>query len=115
MRRRTRVGIEPAAVAGRRRNRPIAREPMGPVLVSGFQSLLDEQAAKAGAVDEQLAFYHPAVVQLHGFNKAVFGALSDVDDLPLDATDPGAFGVAAQESRVEPRVEMKRVEHLIER
>ena len=77
-----------------------------PVLVAGLQGLLDQQAAEARAVDEQVAFDELAVFQHKCGDEACFGMLADVTDLALDAPEAVALGEAAQEARVQTRVEL---------
>src|SRR5207248_5836861 len=43
-----------AAELARHRKRPVARQPLRPILKSGLERLLDQQPAKAGAIDEKI-------------------------------------------------------------
>src|SRR3546814_15303693 len=54
LRDRLRIGARRAGIFARHRDRAIAGEPVRPVLESGFERLLDQQAAKARAVAEEL-------------------------------------------------------------
>src|SRR4051812_46171064 len=89
---RAREWVWVARVAARRGDGAIARKPLRPVLVSGLERLLDQQPAKAGAVDEELAFDDPAVGKLHRFDESVLAAKLDVDDLAFDPVDAVALG-----------------------
>ena len=88
---------------------------MGPVVVTGLQSLFDQQAAKPRAVDEQLAGNLRPGFQRHGFDEAIGAAQRYVDDLALDAFHATRFGVAAQVLGVQPGVEVVGVGHLRQR
>ena len=48
---------------GLQRQRAVVAQPLAPVLVPGLERLFDQQAAKAGAVDEEVAF--DALARLH--------------------------------------------------
>src|SRR5690606_8029442 len=54
-RRRSGVWRELSADRARHGHRAVARQPMTPIHVARFERLLDEQPAKAGAVDEEIA------------------------------------------------------------
>ena len=86
---------------------------MRPVLVAGLERPFDQQAAKAGAVDEQVGRQAAAAVQRDAVDEAVLRSLDDLDDLalyPLDAArryyDSGRFeaalSCAAQSSAFNP-------------
>ena len=83
-RRGARVGRQGAGALAGHRHRPIAGQPMGPVLVSGLQRLLDQQPAKARTVDEQIRLDPLAVIQLQRANESVLAAQFDIHDLALD-------------------------------
>src|SRR6185369_16249252 len=78
-----------------------------------LQRLLDQQATEARAIDEQIAFDPLPAVKLDGFDMSVGAAQLDVDDFALDAPHSGLLGVAAQEARIEPGIEVEGVEHLV--
>ena len=80
---------------------------MHPVFISGLQRLLDQEPAEAGAVDEQVAFDHPAIGEGDRFDEAVLRSKLRLNDLAFDALNARAFSIFAQESRVEPRIEVK--------
>src|SRR3954452_13924277 len=84
MRGRARERIEPFAMAARRGDRAVARQPVSPVLVTGLERLLDEQAAESRAVDEQLALDDLSVRHLDRFDVPILTVLPDVGDLALD-------------------------------
>ena len=94
---------------------PVARQPVAPVLVTGLQGLLDQQAAEARAVDEQLALDALAAVEHDRFDEAVLAAQDRVDDLALGTHDAELLGVAAQVARVQAGIEMEGVEDVGQR
>ena len=93
-------------VGARHGDRAVARQPVGPVLVSGSQCLLDQQPAEAGAVDKQLAAQHGAILKGDRFNEAVFAAQCVVADLALDAAHATRLRISTQETGIQPGVEM---------
>ena len=94
---------------GLHRERAIGGQPLAPVFVTGLERLLDEQAAKAGAVDEQIAFDAPAVFHDQRGDVAVPAVLLDAGDLALDALDTLGLVLRTQVARVQPGVEVVRV------
>ncbi|ESQ88986.1 hypothetical protein ABAC460_14490 [Asticcacaulis sp. AC460] len=58
-------------------HRAVARQPVAPVAVRRANGLLDQQAAKARAVDKQVALDPPAIVEAQGGDIAAFGILID--------------------------------------
>src|SRR5581483_3303897 len=92
-------------VLARHRDRAVAGQPVRPVFVSRAQRLFDQQAAKTGAVDEQIAGDALAALQYDRLDETVF-ALHDFDDFSLGAPRAARFGVAAQKFRVQARIEM---------
>ena len=66
MRRGAGVGQGAAAIFADtgQRHRPVAGQIIGPVFISGFQCLFDQQPAKTGAVDKQIAF--DTITIVHG-------------------------------------------------
>ncbi|MNV33775.1 hypothetical protein D3C71_1251560 [compost metagenome] len=97
-RRRGRVGLHG--------NGAITGQPFVPVFIAGMQGLLGQQAAEAGAVDEQIAFDDLSVFQHQCRHGAVMGMLPDLADFAFHPAQPVGFGFAAQEFRVEPGVEV---------
>ena len=86
--------------------RAVARQPVRPVLVAGLQRLLDQQAAKAGAIDEQVAVDPLRRLRAPPRRRSRRPARSDVDDLAFDALHAARLGVAAQVPRVQAGVEV---------
>src|SRR5947209_14987718 len=76
--------------------RAIAHQPFAPLDVAGAQFLLDQQTAKAGAVDEQLTLDRSAGEHDRA-DVTSFAVEARVDDLALDAPHALALGVTAQE------------------
>ena len=87
----------------------IARKPVRPVLVAGLQRLLDQQAAKARAVDEEVRLDAPVVIQMQRADETILWAQLHVQHFALDARDTPCLRVPAQVLGVEPRVEVKRI------
>ncbi len=111
---RPRQGDERLDPRARHRHRAVARQPVRPVLVSGLQRLLDQQAAEAGAVDEEIRF-DPAVAFERDRRDVAAVAHFDIDDLPLGALDAVLLGEGAQISRVERRIEVEGVGDVADR
>jgi hypothetical protein len=86
-----------------------------PVLIARLQRLLDQQPAKAGTVDEEVALDLAAVLQAHRFDEPVLAAQRDVDDLAFEPGHALGFGIMPEEAGIEARVEMEGVEQLRER
>ena len=86
---------------------------MCPVVVAAVQGLLDEQAAKAGAIDVQVRGHATPVFESQRFDEAVGGAQRDVDHLAIDAGHAAGLGILSQVGRVQPGVEVigMRVQH----
>ena len=94
---------------GLHRNRAVAGQPVVPVLIAGFQRLLDQQAAEAGAIDEQVTFDHLAIVQHQRLDVATVGILAHFLDHALDPVDPVTLEFLAQEIDVERGIHVVRV------
>jgi hypothetical protein len=90
-------------------HRPVARQPVRPVLVSGLQRLLDEQPAKPGTVDKQIRLNLRPVVQVQGADEAILAAQLHLHHLALDAHHPPRQRVPAQVLRVQTRIKVQRV------
>src|SRR5436305_9397295 len=65
--------------------RAIAHQPFAPLDVAGAQFLLDQQTAKAGAVDEQLTLDRSAAGERDRADVTGFVIEASLDDLALDA------------------------------
>src|SRR3546814_17996024 len=85
--------------------------PVVPFGIAGVERAFDEQAAKARAVDEQVAFDDAAVVECERGYEAILGIEPDVGDLAFAAAHALFLGVAATEARIGGGVEMDRVSH----
>ena len=85
---------------------------MAPILVAGGQRALDQQAVKAGAIDEQIA--GDAVAIAHDERRYVpAGAIAvDMGDAPFRPFDAAQFGEFAQIGGVQAGIEMKRIGHV---
>ena len=105
---RDRAGIGQSGLdrLGLHRQRAVGGEPVAPILIARLQRLFDQQPAKAGAIDEQIAFDPATIGQIERFDKARFGMLVDLPDLALDAGNAARFAELAQEERVARGIEM---------
>ena len=82
---------------------------MRPVLVAGIERLLDQQAAKTGAIDEQVALDDRTVGEHHRFHVAALAVDFGVDDLSFDPAHAAVFSIVAQECRIQAGIEVERV------
>ena len=87
-------------------DRTIAGQPVVPVFVTGVQGLFDQQAAEAGAVDEQVAFHDLPILQHQRFDGPALRVLPDLMNLAFDAFQSVALGDTAQEARIQAGIEM---------
>src|SRR5690606_24527933 len=90
-----RVGCERPEVLRGYADRTIARQPARPFVIARLERLLDEQATKAGAVDEEVAFDRRAALHRERLDPPVLTALANADDLALDALDAAPLGKCA--------------------
>src|SRR5690242_5289662 len=93
----------------RDRCRPVVGQPLAPVLEPRAIDLLDDEAAEARAVDEEVAADGRAVLHVHRFDITGLAVLADVDDLALLADDAAALGITAQIGGVGRGVELEGV------
>src|SRR5438105_8145673 len=107
--RRARVGREGTVMFTGDSDRAITRKPFRPVLIPGLQRPFAQQAVKASAIDEQIGVEPTAVAGGDRLDKPRFAILRDLDDVARDAFNSEPFGVAAQISGVERRVEVERI------
>src|SRR6185437_11613118 len=91
------------------RQSAIAGQPVPPVLESAPEHTLDEQAAKSGAVDEEISFDASAALEGHRLDESVLATQPYVDDLPFGSLHPPSLRIRAQHAAVKPGVELKRV------
>src|SRR5947209_5775632 len=84
----------------------VGRQPMRPILELRTERLADEQRAKAGAVDKQVAFDRGARFENEGFDVTALTILPHFRDLAFDAPHALLFGKAAQVAPVESRIEV---------
>src|SRR5690606_23166121 len=84
----------------------VGRQPVVPVDEAGLEGLLDQQAAETGAVDEQVALHHLAVLEHQGLDETVLRILAHLAALALAAIQAAALALAAHERRVQRRVEV---------
>src|SRR5690606_15712197 len=108
---RTRVRCDAMRRGSLHRERAVGRQPLAPILVARLERLFDEQAAKARAIDEQIAFDARAVFHDERGHVAGFAVLLDARDLAFDALDALRFILAAQELGIQTGVEMERIVH----
>src|SRR5690349_18788988 len=72
----------------------IARQPPGPILISGPELLFDEKSAKTGAVDEKVTLDCAAIGDRHTADISRLAVHRHIDDLALDPLDALPFGAA---------------------
>src|SRR5947209_15221331 len=84
----------------------VAWQPMTPILVSGLESLLDQQAAEPRTVDKEIGLNDAAVLKGHGRDVAAF-VQADLDDPALRPDHAVLLGHAAEVFGVERRIELK--------
>ena len=82
---------------------------MRPIVEARLQRLLNQQAAHARAIDEEVAGDALAALHHHSVDETVRLALRHAGNLALGAHDAALLGEAAQEARVETRVEVERM------
>src|SRR6185312_7971453 len=84
----------------------IAGQPIGPVLVTRLQRLLDDQTPEAGSIDEELTADFAAIGERQALYEPVRRTQADIRYLPFDPPHAMPFSHRAQVSRVEPSVEV---------
>src|SRR5438874_230871 len=104
-----------AAELARHSKRPVAREPFRPIVETGLQRLLNQQAAKSRTVDEEVGFDPCAALQHHPLHEAGLTVLHDVDDAAFGTYDARRFGEAAKIAGVERGIELESVADLRQR
>ena len=83
-RRRPCIRSEIAGGRAGNRHRAIAGQPAGPVFVARLERALDEQAAEARTIDEELAVRFCLPPSRSRFDESIFAAQVDVDDARID-------------------------------
>ncbi len=106
---RHRVRREPARARAGHRERAVALQQVAPVLVAGMQRTFDEQAAKARAVDEQVAIDAAAIGQLQRGDEAVGRPQLDVDHGAFEALRAELQRVVAQVGGIQAGIEVIRI------
>ena len=90
----------------------VAQQPVRPVAIGRAQRLADQQAAKARAIDEQVARYALAAVERHRFDETGLAVERHIGDARIDARHPRTLGIGAHVRSETCGVEMERpVEH----
>src|SRR5688572_2889837 len=89
----------------------VAEQVVRPVLVAHVQRVPDEQPAKPGAIDEQVALEQLTGIELDGFDETRGLTHLHIDDLSFDAFDAKPFGELAQEFRVQAGIDVERIVH----
>jgi len=82
-----------------------------PVVIAGLQFLLDQQALKAGAVDEEIARQPRPGLGRDGGDVTRLAVALDARDPPFDPRDAQPFGIAAQERGIAAGVEVVGIGH----
>jgi hypothetical protein len=93
------------------RDRAVAEQPARPVLVRHAHGLAQQQAAKAGTVDEQVALDLGTRIEPERGDVAAGRIGAHGLDLAFDAAHPEALAEAAQEARVQAGVQVVSVVH----
>src|ERR1700754_1103994 len=100
-------GGERAAMLARDRNRPVARQPVNPVLIADPQCSTKQQASKTRAIDEQIRLEAPSILDLYARDIAGLRVELAPDDHSLDMLNAElSRGLVAQEPGIEARVEL---------
>jgi hypothetical protein len=84
----------------------VVAQPLRPVLVARLESLLDEHAAEARAIEEQVSLDAPAIFHDHRVDETGLGVLHDLADLALDAFDSLRLAALSQVTRIQRGVEV---------
>ena len=79
------------AAAGIHPEAGLTRQPMAPVFVARVQGFFNQQATKARAIDEQIAFDLAAIGQANVLDKAIACTQAHMNDLALQALDTAPF------------------------
>ena len=106
------VGGELPFRGARHSDRAVAGEPVAPVLERRRQFLPEQQAAKAAAIDDEIARDPAPVLQRNRSDVAAFAIALDRGDLAFDPRRAARFGQAAQVGGVETGVEVVRPRHV---
>ena len=101
-----RVGRKILTQRAAHRHRAVARQPTLPALVPDLERGFDQQAAEAGAVDEEVSLHALAAFQLQRLDEAVLGTQPHIHDLTVDATYAALLGVVAQITAVQRGIEV---------
>ena len=107
-RRGQRVGRARAGELRRHRYRPVARQHVAPVQIAGLQGLLDQQPAKAAAIDIQIGLQPRAVGEHQLIEKSV-GALGRGRDGTFQSRHAALLGITAQILGDQRGVELQRI------
>ena len=84
---------------------------MRPVIEARVQSAFDQQRAKAGAVEEDVAFDRGPIFETKRSDVTVVTIDFDLGDPPLDAVDPVGLRHAAQEPRIKRGIQLVGIVH----
>src|SRR5205085_12185044 len=105
-RHRLRVRAERVTGFARDGERRIAREPLAPVEIRDAERLPEQEAAEAGAVDEERAGDAPLAAQQERLDVAALPVALDVHDQSFDALDAAVLRIFAEQPGDERCVEM---------
>src|ERR1700722_6663924 len=78
---------------------------MRPIIVAGFQSLLDKQPSETGAVDEEIARDTLAAIEHDRVDETIV-AENRLHDFAFRPTRAACFRVLAQKTRIQRGIEM---------
>jgi hypothetical protein len=85
---------------------------MRPVFPPGLERFFDQDAAKARAVDEEVALHHRARLQAQGLHMPIFGPGVHLLHDAFHPLDTQAFAIGAQIACVQAGIKVKGIGHL---
>src|SRR5581483_3446304 len=95
-------------------NCPIARQPTAPVFVPRLERLLDEQAAKAAAIHEEVGGYGLTAFEGDRLNESRLGMDRDTPHFTFGSCNPARLRKAAQVAREAGGIEVQRIGQLVQ-
>ncbi len=110
-----RVGRQLLGTRAGHNDRAVARQPMAPTLVTRVQCLLDQEPAKATAIDEEIAVHLLATLKANCLHMAVLRIEHRVLHTRCDPLHTKTFCMPAQEACIEPCVDMESMVDLRQR
>ena len=96
---------------GLHRDRAVVGQPVAPIVEAGMQRAFDQQRAKAGAVEEQIALDPHAAVESKRGDIAAFAVQLDRGNASLDPRRAVLFGELPEKRRIARWIELVGVAH----